>query len=104
MFTWSQEEIRTSYWVFAMSSKKSTRRGRIPSPKKKTEQKMYKGNLQKKKKRVTLKDYINIKQCSNSLINKSLQSKLSKRELFACIWHGESTNSDTIKWWQNSRK
>ena len=69
-----------------MSSKKSTRRGRIPSPQKKTEQKMYKGNLQKKKKkRVTLKDYINIKQCSNSLINKNLQSKLSKRYLFACI-------------------
>lgn len=85
-----------------MNSKKSIRKGRIPSPQKKTEQKMYKGNLQKKK--VTLKDYINIKQCSNSLINKSLQSKLSKRYLFACIWHGESINSDTIKWWQNSRK
>ena len=58
---------------------------------------MYKGNLQKKKKRVTLKDYINIKQCSNSLINKSLQSKQSKRYLFACISNAERRNSDTIK-------
>ena len=68
-----------------MNSKKSIRKGIIPSPKKKTEHKMYKGNLQKKKKRLTLKDYINVKQCSNSLINKNLQSKLSKRYLFACI-------------------
>ena len=31
-----------------MNAKKSTRRGRIPTPKKKTEQKMYKGNLHTK--------------------------------------------------------
>ena len=62
---------------------------------------MYKGNLQKKR-RVTLKGYIkiyisNVKQSSNSLINKSLQSKQSKRYLFACISNAERRNSDTIK-------
>ena len=38
-----------------MNSKKSIRKGRIPSPRKKTEQKMYKGNLQKKKKKSNFK-------------------------------------------------